>query len=65
MPDKKDDNSELYFIAFIPPAPVFEDALKLKQRCDRLRELINMEELESWTIAVERAMQAAWQRIPW
>jgi 2'-5' RNA ligase len=31
MPDKRDDNSQLYFIAFVPPAPVFEDALKLKQ----------------------------------
>lgn len=31
MPDKKDDKSHLYFIAFVPPAPVFEEALKLKQ----------------------------------
>jgi 2'-5' RNA ligase len=31
MPAYKDDKSQLYFIAFIPPAPVFEDALKLKQ----------------------------------
>lgn len=31
MPVHKDDKSQLYFIAFIPPAPVFEDALKLKQ----------------------------------
>jgi 2'-5' RNA ligase len=31
MPPHKDDKSGLYFIAFIPPAPVFEDALALKQ----------------------------------
>ncbi|HEY0742243.1 MAG TPA: 2'-5' RNA ligase family protein [Chryseosolibacter sp.] len=31
MAAAKDDKSQLYFIAFIPPAPVFEDALKLKQ----------------------------------
>jgi 2'-5' RNA ligase len=31
MPATRDDKSQLYFIAFIPPAPVFEDALKLKQ----------------------------------
>jgi 2'-5' RNA ligase len=31
MPVSKDDKSPLYFIAFIPPTPVFEDALKLKQ----------------------------------
>jgi 2'-5' RNA ligase len=31
MPGYKDDKSQLYFIAFIPPAPVFEDALKFKQ----------------------------------
>src|SRR5688572_11117919 len=31
MPAVTDDKSPLYFIAFIPPAPVFEDALKLKQ----------------------------------
>jgi 2'-5' RNA ligase len=31
MPDKKDDNHPLYFIAFIPPAPVYDDALKLKE----------------------------------
>lgn len=31
MPAHKDDKSQLYFIAFIPPTPVFEDALRLKQ----------------------------------
>lgn len=31
MPLDKDEKSQLYFIAFIPPAPVFDDALKLKQ----------------------------------
>lgn len=31
MREKKDDSLQLYFIAFIPPAPVFEDALNLKQ----------------------------------
>lgn len=31
MAASRDDKSQLYFIAFIPPAPVFEDALKLKQ----------------------------------
>jgi 2'-5' RNA ligase len=31
MPAARDDKSQVYFIAFIPPAPVFEDALKLKQ----------------------------------
>lgn len=31
MPVARDDKSPLYFIAFVPPAPVFEDALKLKQ----------------------------------
>ncbi|HEY0652675.1 MAG TPA: 2'-5' RNA ligase family protein [Chryseosolibacter sp.] len=31
MPVPKDDKSQLYFIAFIPPAPVFEDALRFKQ----------------------------------
>jgi 2'-5' RNA ligase len=31
MPGKKDDNGHLYFIAIVPPSPVFEDALKLKE----------------------------------
>lgn len=31
MPVHKDDKSQLYFIAFIPPEPVFEDALRLKE----------------------------------
>jgi 2'-5' RNA ligase len=31
MPVARVDKSPLYFIAFVPPAPVFEDALKLKQ----------------------------------
>jgi 2'-5' RNA ligase len=30
MAIKKDDNRDLYFIALIPPAPVFDDALNLK-----------------------------------
>jgi 2'-5' RNA ligase len=31
MRQNTDDKTQQYFIAFIPPAPVFEDALKLKQ----------------------------------
>jgi 2'-5' RNA ligase len=31
MPQPKDDKLKLYFIAFIPPSPVYEDALKLKE----------------------------------
>src|SRR5687768_5602400 len=31
MAAKTDDNKKQYFIAFVPPAPVYEDALKLKQ----------------------------------
>jgi 2'-5' RNA ligase len=30
MPDKKNDNLNLYFIAFIPPSPVYDEALRLK-----------------------------------
>jgi 2'-5' RNA ligase len=30
MPEKKDDTLKQYFIAFIPPSPVYEEALALK-----------------------------------
>ena len=40
------------------------DAVRLRERCERLRELFNQEELESWTITVGRAMDAAWRRLP-
>jgi hypothetical protein len=36
----------------------------LKERCDRLKELVNMEELQSWKITVDRIMGEAWQRLP-
>lgn len=31
MPEKKDDKRKLYFIAIIPPSPLADEALKLKQ----------------------------------
>lgn len=33
-------------------------------RCDRLRELFNMEELESWQITVNNVMTETWQQLP-
>lgn len=31
MPTKKDDKLKLYFLAFIPPSTIYDEALKLKQ----------------------------------
>ena len=36
----------------------------LRQRCQRLHELFNMEELSSWKITVDRSMDSLWQRLP-
>lgn len=31
MPEKKEDRRKLYFIGIVPPSPVYEEALKIKQ----------------------------------
>lgn len=50
-----------------PTPPGVENALqpaRIANRCDRLKELFNMEELASWRITIERIMTDVWQRLP-
>ena len=51
-------------LLFIDPANQYEDIKKLQDRIARLRELENAQDLQSWQFAVDRAMDAAWQRLP-